>query len=148
MSYEKEIRKHLELLRNHLRHNSNTTTGRITRVRDINHGQLKVECSAGDRYVSIEYSRHSGINGYPPVWYTANTLPKTAHCHGQTNDQYPKMTEQKVMLELRKILRKVFPGYDTPKEPWSPGLVSPLVQFKRGVITEMRKAGYAVEGNR
>lgn len=121
MSYEKEIRKTLELLRNHLRHNSNTTTGRITRVRDVDHGKLTIECSAGDRYVSIEYRRRSGAIGYPHVWYTAHTLPKTAHCHGSCGIQYPKMTDHKVMLELRKLLRKAFPGYNKPKKPWVAG---------------------------
>lgn len=123
MSYEKEIRKTLELLRNHLRHNSNTTTGRITRVRDINHGQLVIECSAGDRYISLNYSRRAGVNGYPYAWYTANTLPKTAHCHGCINVRFPKMTDRKVMVEIRKLLKKAFPGYDIPKEEWTKPLV-------------------------
>lgn len=123
MSNEKEIRKHLELLRNHLRHNSNTTTGRITRVRDINHGQLRVECSAGDRYVTVEYIRRPGINGYAPRRLNANTLPKDAYCRGSETFGSPKFTEKKTILELRMLLRNAFPGYDKPKEPWSAGLV-------------------------
>lgn len=119
MSYEKEIRKHLELLRNHLRHNSNTTTGRITRVRDVNHGQLVVECSAGDRYIAVRYIRHPGINGYGPRRLNANTLPKEAHCWGSELIGSVKFTDHKTMLELRRLLRKAFPRYDKPKEPWS-----------------------------
>lgn len=123
MSNEKDIRKTLELLRNHLRHRSNTTTGRITRVRDINHGQLTIECSAGDRYVSIEYRRRAGIAGYTSAWYNANTLPKDAHCRGSDIKGGNKLSGRQTMIELRKLLRKAFPGYDVPKEPWSAGLV-------------------------
>lgn len=145
MSYEKGITKTLELLRNHLRHNSNTTTGRITRSRDVDGGKLTVECSAGDRYVSVEYTRHR-VGNKPSLVLTANKLPIGSHNYGSY--AFCRYSEWKALKELRKLLKKLWPDYDVPKEPWSPGLVNPLPKLKRQVINSLRKAGHAVEGNR
>lgn len=122
MSDGKAVAKTLEQLRNYLRHHSNTKSGRITRVRSLDAGTLTVECSAGDRYISVHYERHRGAE-HDSAWLSANRLPKEAHVYARIGNKTKRLEGKQALTELRRLIKKVWPNYQINYGPWTKPIV-------------------------
>lgn len=124
----RQMGTHLELLRNHLRHVSSSTSGRVTRKRKVGQGVINIEVSVGGRVSVIMLVREN--NGTPDYKeYVASLDGKgVPYLKGWSwtgsgrKAKHTALTEAYALKKVRHALNKYFPGYTRQREQWTPPL--------------------------
>lgn len=124
---ERQLKVLLERLRNHLRHTSGSSLGRVSRKRKEGPVTLSINISAkGYVSISLEVKANNGTGDRQQFFFTLDNNNKVLingnKWSGNARVKWEALNPAYSAKVIRHNLDKFFPGYFREREEWTPPL--------------------------